>query len=228
MERRRFHTHVGPLYWDGVEITLNPMKPLKLSFMRKDPVLLQVTESIIAGATGNAALANPPVTLANLGTLRTAAADGMVDEAQGLESLQMKRTARRDAVQALRLAVKQYATYAYSMFGGNKQQLQGLGLDVVEVSGLLGILPAPQNVRSKPGQLFGTIDLRWQAVRGRSIYKLECAESAEGPWTVVYEGNRANTTCTDLVSGKEYFFRVHALGTAGPGTLSDITKARAA
>jgi hypothetical protein len=213
--------------WDSLVFTDITMKNLKLGFGKKDPVLLQVTESIIAGATGNAALANPPVTLANLGTLKTAAATSVTDETQAKEALQTKHTARRTAMRALRVAVKQYATYAYSIFGGDREQLQGLGLDVVEVSGFIGVLPAPVNLRSQPGKLEASIGLRWKSVRGRSIYKLECAENADGPWTLAYEGNRANAVCSGLVSGKEYFFRVRALGTAGLGPWSDITKTRA-
>jgi hypothetical protein len=57
---------------------------------------------------------------------------------------------------------------------------------------------------------------------------VEQAEEANGPWTTVYEGGRAQTLIGGLVSGKEYFFRVRCVGTSGPGTLSDITKTRAA
>ena len=51
---------------------------------------------------------------------------------------------------------------------------------------------------------------------------------ANGPWTVVYEGGRAQTLIGGLVSGQEYFFRVRCVGSSGLGTLSDITKTRAA
>ena len=139
----------------------------------------------------------------------------------------MKRTARIDAMAALRPAVKQYAMFAYAAFAGDKMQLQGLGLDVVDFPTPLGVLPAPTNVRSNLGLLDGTIIVRFNAVRGRKVYKLECAESADGPWTLSYEGTRASATCSGLVSGKEYFFRVRAVGTAGPGAWSDITKTRA-
>jgi hypothetical protein len=92
------------------------------------------------------------------------------------------------------------------------------------VTGTLGVLPAPIHFRSRPGKLDGTIDVRWRDVRGRSLFVLECAEAADGPWTKVFEGPRTKFTCSGLVSGKEHFFRVRAIGTAGPGTWSDITK----
>ncbi len=214
--------------WDGlVPIIITKMKNLKLGEIRKDPVLLQITDSIIAGATGNADLNSPPVTLAALGTMMTEADTSITDEAQAREAWETKRTERKDKTRTLRVAVKQYATYAYAILGGDKAKLQALGLDVVEINGLLGTLPAPANVRSKAGMLDGTIGVRWKGVRGRSIYKLECAENADGPWTLAYEGNRVNSVCSGLVSGKEYYFRVLAMGTAGPGEWSDITRTRA-
>jgi hypothetical protein len=118
--------------WDAVVFTSTRMKNLKLGIGRKDPVLLQVTDSVIAGATGNAALANPPVTLAELGTLKTAAATAITVEVQSREACLLASTERQNAVDALRVALKQYATYAYSMLGGDKAAMQALGLDVVE------------------------------------------------------------------------------------------------
>jgi hypothetical protein len=203
------------------------MKNLRIGLKKRDPVVLQLVGSIIAGATGNAALENPPISLAELGTLKTTATTAFTEEVQAKEAWLMKRTARIDAMAELRPAVKQYATFAYAAFAGDKMQLQGLGLDVVEITGLLGVLPAPTNIRSDLGPLDGTIVVRFNAVRGRKLYKLECAESADGPWTLSYEGTRASATCSGLVSGKEYFFRVRAVGTAGPGAWSDITKSRA-
>ncbi|HEY0549297.1 MAG TPA: fibronectin type III domain-containing protein [Verrucomicrobiae bacterium] len=212
--------------WDEVVFRTN-MKNLKIGLKERDPVILQLVGSIIAGATGNAALDNPPITLAELGTLKTTATTAFTEEIQAKEAWQAKRTARFNAMAELRPAVKQYATFAHAVFAGDKVQLQGLGLDVVEFTGLLGVLPAPTNVRSQPGLLDSTIIVRFNAVRGRSIYKLECAESADGPWTHGHEGNRTTATCSGLVSGKEYYFRVRAIGTAGPGAWSDITKTRA-
>ena len=40
-------------------------------------------------------------------------------------------------------------------------------------------------------------------------------------------GKAAKGTCTGLVSGVEYWFRVHAVGAAGPGPWSDLAAKRA-
>ena len=213
--------------WDDVVFKSKNMKNLKIGLGRDDTAVLQLAESIIAGGTGNAALDDAPIALAELGTLKTTAATAITGEVQSKEAWLMNRTAREDAMGELRLGIKQYATFAHSAFAGDKVQLQGLGLDVVEFPGLLGVLPAPANLRSSTGLLDGTIVVRFNSVRGRRIYKMECAEDAAGPWTLSYEGTRVTATCSGLVSGKEYFFRVRAFGAAGPGEWSDITKARA-
>ncbi len=204
------------------------MKNLKVGFGQKDPVILQLTDSVIAGATGNATLANPPITLAALGTLKTTAATTITEEAQAAEALQTKRTNRQDAMKALRVGVKKYASYAYSMLGESKSAMQALGLDVVDGGTVIGVLPGPANLRSRLGPLAGSVALRWKAVRGRLSYKVEYAESVDGPWTVAFEGGKAQTLVGGLVSGKEYFFRVLCVGAVGLGAWSDISKSRAA
>jgi muconolactone delta-isomerase len=203
------------------------MKPLKIGLAQPDPIVLQLTDSIVEGATGDATLTNSPVTLVVLGTLRTAGADAITEEVQAKENWLAKRSARRDAMREVRVAVKRYATYAYSVFAGNATKLNGLGLDVVELSGQIGVLSAPANVRSKAGKVAGTIRVLWRSVRGGKVYVLECMEVGGTQWTVAYQGPRTSFTCGGLVPGKEYVFRVHALGTAGAGAMSDISQERA-
>ncbi|HEY0549266.1 MAG TPA: hypothetical protein VGF13_06655 [Verrucomicrobiae bacterium] len=154
------------------------MKNLKIGLDQKDTDVLRLVASIIARATGKAVLDDAPITLAELGTLKTAAAMATTGEVQAKEAWLMKRTARQDAMGEVRVAVKQYATFAHAAFAGDKMQLQGLGLDVVEFPGLLGVLPAPTNLRSSTGLLDGTIIVRFNS--GRRIYKLECAENPAG------------------------------------------------
>jgi hypothetical protein len=75
--------------WDALasdSSVINPMKPLKIGLAKPDPIVLSLTDSIVAGATGDATLTNSPVTLAVLGTLRTAGGDAITDEVQAKET----------------------------------------------------------------------------------------------------------------------------------------------
>ncbi len=217
--------------WDEVvpDTAVKNMKALKLGINGKaDTTVLQLVDSIVAGATGKTELANSPVTIAALTTLGEDGTTSITDEVQSKEAWQMNRTARRNKMKEVRLAVKRFAAHAHSVYAGDKAKLQALGLDVIEVTGTLGVLPAPSNVRSRRGDLDGTITVRWRSVNGTDQYSLECAENANGPWTEAYRGSATRATCSNLTPGKEYFFHVRAWGTAGPGTWSDITKTRAA
>jgi hypothetical protein len=215
--------------WDQVVFIPTTMKRLKLGINNKSKALvLQLTDSVIAGATGKAELADSPVTLADLTLLRTEAGTALTNAVQAKEAWLMKRSLNADKFKTLAVGLRRFANHAHNVYAGDKTQLAVLGLDVVEITGELGVLPAPTNLRSRPGLLDGTVRVRWKSVRGTDIYVLECAEAASGPWTEAYRGSMVSATCDELEPGKEYFFRVRAWGTAGPGALSDITKTRAA
>src|SRR5256885_3454180 len=45
--------------------------------------------------------------------------------------------------------------------------------DVVELGPFLGVLPAPANLRSRPGMLDGSINLDWRFTTGRDFYEAD-------------------------------------------------------
>jgi hypothetical protein len=188
----------------------------------------QLGNNIIAGATGKTELANCPVTLVQLQTLVDNSAATMNAEELAANALLLARIAREEQLDALRLGINHFAQHADSVYAGDEMKLQAIGLAVRSPAVALGLPPQPLNLRSKGGLLEGTIDLEWEPVlRGRPQYFAECAESANGPWTQIYTGRAAKTTCTGLTPGAEYFFRVRAQRRAGLGPWSDITKKRA-
>jgi hypothetical protein len=95
------------------------------------------------------------------------------------------------------------------------------------VAAPVGPLPAPQNLSATGGDMEGQADLGWQPVSGRDTYLAEQAPAATGPWTQFYVGKKSSCTATGLTSGSSYWFRVRAIGTAGPGPWSDPAQTRA-
>ena len=74
----------------------------------------------------------------------------------------------------------------------------------------------------------GTHDLSWGTIkRGVQTYVAERAIAAAGPYTQCYIGKASSCTDTGLVSGIEYWYRVKALGAAGPSVWSDRASKRA-
>jgi hypothetical protein len=92
----------------------------------------------------------------------------------------------------------------------------------------VGPLPQPQNLHVTGGDLDGSVDLGWDAIkRGVQTYIAERATAADGPYTQCYIGKPSSCTDTGLVSGTEYWYRVRALGAAGPSAWSDPATKRA-
>jgi hypothetical protein len=92
----------------------------------------------------------------------------------------------------------------------------------------VGQLPQPQNLHATGGDLDGTVDLAWDAIkRGVQTYVAERATAADGPYTQCYLGKASSCTDTGLTSGTEYWYRVKALGAAGPSAWSDRASKRA-
>jgi hypothetical protein len=193
-----------------------------------DPDVLQLVDNIIAGATGKVELAGSPMTLVQLGTLSTAGAAALNAESIAVSGLATQRTLRADKFVEIREAVDKFAKFAGIVYNHNKASLQAISLDVANTPVPTGPLPAPGNLQSFTGDLEGTIHLQWEPVPRRDVYITECAPAATGPWTQVYSGKRARTTCGALTPGAEYYFRVRAQGgTTGVGPWSDITRKRA-
>ena len=95
----------------------------------------------------------------------------------------------------------------------------------------VGVLNKAGNLRAVRGKLTGDIDLHWDSVQGRIIYALFiCAgdPKVEADWTQLVQTSKNFHTAINLVSDKAYFFRVVAIGTAGPGEVSDSAWSKAA
>ena len=92
----------------------------------------------------------------------------------------------------------------------------------------VGPLPQPQNLHATGGDLDGSVDLGWDPIkRGVQTYIAERATSSAGPWTQCYVGRASSCTDTGLTSGTEYWYRVCAMGAAGPSAWSDRASKRA-
>ena len=88
----------------------------------------------------------------------------------------------------------------------------------------IGQLPAPVDFLATMGDEPGEMDLVWAAIKGRRVYDVEYRLNVEGAtWTRVDPSpTKSKMTVTGLQSGKEYVFRVRAVGTAGAGPWNDV------
>ena len=106
--------------------------------------------------------------------------------------------------------------------------LQSGGWELQAARAPVGQLPQPANLVATGGDLEGTVDLSWDALRrGVQTYIAQQAISPSGPWTQCYVGKASSCTVTGLTSGTQYWFQVCAIGAAGPSAWSDPATKRA-
>lgn len=203
------------------------MAKIKLDHTRLDtPAYISRMREIKTALTGAATFAALVPKLTPFGVL--------------VDTLETKNTLYSEAVQAARqvlterdaarAAVEDAARALASASEGETSDealLQSGGWHLRGVSAPVGPMPAPQNLSASGGDMEGEVDLSWEPVDGRDTYLAEYATSATGPWTQFYVGKKSSTTATGLTSGTAYWFRIRAVGAAGPGPWSDVTQKRA-
>jgi hypothetical protein len=183
--------------------------------------------NVVAALTGNPAFPNPPVTVSNF-TTQIDLVEGNANEvAAAKTALLLTEWKLEQSVEALDVMGRALATYVEAASMGNPATLESSGFTLTAPRMPVGLLPAPSNVRVEPGQI-GTCLLKWDRDRGTRSWRAEWAPQPTGPWTEFYNGTRATCVATGLTSGTQYWFRVQALGSAGPSDWSDPATRRAA
>lgn len=182
---------------------------------------------IVTTMTGSAAFS----TLASMTTaLDTAVADlstANADYLAAVQTAQQKLTLRETARTNAEAAARQLATGAESITT-DAATLQSGGWELQADRAPVGQLPQPASLAASGGDLDGTVDLTWDAIRrGVQTYVAEQAAAPSGPWTQCYVGKPSKCTVTGLTSGTQYWFHVKAIGAAGPSAWSDPATKRA-
>ena len=183
--------------------------------------------NVVAALTGHAAFPNPPVTVPNFSTQIDDVEAKVAVVAAAKTALVLAEWNLQQAVDTMDTSGCALAGYVESASMNNPAPLESSGFTLTAPRTPAGILPAPTNLRVEPGQI-GTCLLKWDRDRGARSWKVQCAPEPSGPWTEIYYGTRATCVATGLTSGSQYWFRVQALGTAGPSDWSDPAAKRAA
>jgi hypothetical protein len=200
------------------------MNKIKLELnLKTDAMLLIYAKNHKTKITGNADFVSPVPDATDYNGKLTAYENSLTG-ITGAENDLTAALATRDATRlALENALRDRAGYVETTSVGDAVKIAGAGFQLVSAAAPLGALPAPQNVRVTPGDNQGDLLVRWARVKGAGGYILECREHGPtlGPWQQVKILTQAKYLNTGLVTGKEYSFRVRAVGTAGEGPWSD-------
>jgi len=200
------------------------MTKVKLNLDRLNAAdTVSLANAIKTAMTGNANFATPVPTLASVGTLITNLQTAISNKASSI-ALDKQRTIEQSvAVGALGDALTQLSAYAIATVNGDAAKLASAGFPIA--SGNQGSSPMPQvhNLSATTGDNDGEIDLHWDKIKNAHGYEIQRCDDPP------VDANYANSVmCTEtkraltgLASGTKMWFRVRAIGGAGPGPWSD-------
>jgi hypothetical protein len=139
------------------------------------------------------------------------------------EAAKALTAAQKQREDALELAITQQANYVDSASAGDKAKIESSGFGVRSAGAPVGTPTAPGHLAVRNGDLASTLALKWKPVRGGRSYVIEFAAGSGSPmaWLQLVITSKAKHIATGLVSGTRYWFRVAAVGSAGPGPWSD-------
>ncbi len=134
---------------------------------------------------------------------------------------------KRAAELIVRTMINDMAPQVQTLTGGDPVKIVDGGWELVKKPEH-GERPAtPGNFRSILTAYAGSIKLHWTGNKLALFYQLE-QQDADGNWNVVALTSRNRFNVTGLTSGKEYSFRVLAMGSVGASAYTDELTARAA
>lgn len=155
------------------------------------------------------------------------AANIAVFENGGRKDTLLRTAARR----TLEEFIRALAGYVQAQCSDDPVKIASTGFETRRMPSPVGVVDAAKNLRAARGKLLGDIDVRWDSVSGRIMYALYiCAgdPKVEADWSLLLQTSKNFHTAINLISDKPYYFRVVAIGTAGPGPVSDSAWSKAA
>ncbi|MEO8068769.1 MAG: fibronectin type III domain-containing protein [Flavobacteriales bacterium] len=128
---------------------------------------------------------------------------------------------------ALRTLINALAPKVQIASGGDEMKILSGGWDVVKQPEQ-GELPAmPDNFKSIYTPYDGNVKMHWRGNKLAIYYQLEMLDD-KGLWVVATTTSKCTTLVGGLTSGKEYSFRVFAMGAKGASPITDGLVAKAA
>lgn len=198
----------------------------KLDLKGKTPLQkVQKTGDIVTATTDNPNFPTPNPSLATLTAKADALSAAFSEREAARQALDAKQAALETAEADLDAALVSFAAHVESASGGDKAKILSSGLGVKGESAPIGPLPQVEGLESSAGEAEGTVNLRWSPVKGAKTYEVQtCPDPiTTAGWRTVGLPTKASLAVDGLPSGGRCWFRVRAIGSAGPGPWSDPT-----
>ncbi|QQR87169.1 MAG: fibronectin type III domain-containing protein [Flavobacteriales bacterium] len=194
----------------------------------KTSELVDKSAYVEAKMTGNVNFVNAVPTIASITAARTALSAALEAAVSGAhEAIAVKNEADR----TLRSLLTHLSRYVNGASNGDVDVAVSSGFELVKPKDPVDKLEAPVNVNAEAGAYVGSVDLRWKKVRGGRVYNVYMTAgdpNLETGWSIVDVVSASKCTIQDLEPGRNYAFRIAALGSPGEGPTSEFTGCRAA
>jgi predicted phage tail protein len=107
--------------------------------------------------------------------------------------------------------------------GGDEALILSTGASVRSKPGKAGIPKPPEALSATQGADLGMIALKWKKAAGSRSYLIRATTNIadSDSWVQVAVSTRTSAEVPNLDSGKQYWFQVSAVGSAGQGPWSD-------
>ena len=201
-------------YMSKVRVGIKSMTALqKIAFARR----------IIVEMTNNPNFPAPSPDLGTMSGVAVALESAYAAAQSARQTAKTLTAAQKMKEAALERAISQQANYVDSASGGDKAKIESSGFAARSESSPVGLPSIPQELMVRNGELPGTVALKWKPVRGARSYVIEFAAASGTPtaWMQLAITSKARHASNGLISGTRYWFRVAAVGSAGPGPWSD-------
>ena len=188
--------------------------------LRKLNVLERVAlaRQIVTKMTGNATFPTPAPALAAI----TTGADNLEAAYNTALAARMSSkqatSAMHDKSAALAALITLEAAYVQNTSNGDKTKIESAGFETANPPSPIGALPAPEALELDANVNPGNMGLKWSNVPGAASYVVQRAQDADVlDYITVATPTAPKSTVNTMSSGTRYWFRIAAVGAAGPG-----------
>jgi len=191
--------------------------------------LLVSMRNMLSKMSNNPDFPNPVPTLATYATAVDQLANAI--DAYELNPGPRELSARNQAFRTAKALTTDLGSYVQAASNGELAKIQSAGCQVRRPNAPIGQLAAPPNAKAATTLYPGRIVVSWGAVKGRSGYNLFICigdPAVETNWRLLDFTTKTRYVADGLKSNDMFYFRVVAVGTAGPSPASDIANAKAA
>ena len=201
------------------------MKKVKFTLDKlSDAQAIQQCTNIKTAMTGNATFATPTPTLTAFGTLITTAQTKLTASDNAATASKQATADKDTALDALRAAASQLATYVELTAAGDESKIMSAGMDVRAARVPAGVPDMVSNLSITSGDNAGELDLQWDPVQGVKSYEIQTSPEpvTATSWSNQPSVTKSKTAVTGLTSGARMWVRVRAVNPAGQGAWSEI------